>query len=265
MNILQISKYFYPAVSFGGPVQCTYNLSKYLVNKGHKVVVYTTDALDISSNAQIKEKHQIIDGIEVFYFHNVAKLYGVFVSPSMIQALRKNIGNFDVVHLHEYRTFQNLAFYYLNRNRVPYVLSCHGEFSYKKESWDWALLRRVFEYSYGNRLANDASKMLALSEFEATQYLDGGIKPNKIAVIPNGVNPEDFSDVSLTSAFRKSFGIDKEEVVLYLGRIHKEKGIDTLVKAFAFLSKRRKSIKLVIAGPDDGFLGPLKKLLKNSI
>ncbi len=95
MNILQITKYFYPAVSFGGPVQCTYNLSKYLVNKGHKVVVYTTDAADISSNAQIEEKHQLIDGIEVFYFHNVAKLYDLFISPTMIRSLAKNIANFE--------------------------------------------------------------------------------------------------------------------------------------------------------------------------
>ena len=262
MNILQISKYFYPALSFGGPIQSTYNLSKYLVNRGHKVVVYATDALDISSNARIKEEHQLVDGIEVFYFHNVAKLYGVFISPSMIQALRKSISSFDVVHLHEYRTFQNLAFYYLNRNRVPYVLSCHGEFSYKKESWDWLLLRRMFEFGFGKKLVNDASKLLALSKFEAAQYLDGGIRENKIAVIPNGVALEDFSDVSLTSAFRKSFGIDDEEVVLYLGRIHKDKGIEFLVKAFAFVSERRKSIKLVIAGPDDGFLGPLNKIVR---
>ena len=120
----------------------------------------------------------------------------------------------------------------------------------------------MFERSFGNKLVNDASKLLALSKFEATQYLDGGIRENKIAVIPNGVAPEDFSDASLTSAFRKSFGINDEEVVLYLGRIHKDKGIEFLVKAFAFLSERRKSIKLVIAGPDDGFLGPLKKIVR---
>ena len=263
MNILQITKYFYPAVSFGGPVQCTYNLSKYLVNKGHKVVVYTTDALVINSKAQIKEKHFVINGIEVFYFHNVAKLYDLFISPSMIQSLGKNIANFDVVHLHEYRTFQNLAFYYLNRNRVPYVLSCHGEFLYNKESWNRSFLRRVFERSFGKKLASDASKMLAVSEFEATQYLHGGINPNKIAVIPNGVMPADFSTVSSTSNFRKSYGIGDEQVVLYLGRIQRYKGVDNLVKAFASISKKRIRAKLVVAGPDDdGHLETLQKLVK---
>ena len=262
MNVLQITKYFYPAISFGGPVQCTYNLSKYLVKRGHKVTVYATDVLDISTNARVKEKCQQINGVEVFYFRNVAKFHGLFISPGIIRTLRKTISSFDIVHLHEYRTFQNLAFYYLNKRSVPYVLSCHGEFSYNEESWDRFLLRRLFGYTFGRKLINGASKLLALSQFEASQYLNAGIERNKIVIIPNGVAPEDFSDISLAGSFRTSYGIDGEEIILYLGRIDKRKGIDTLVKAFSLLSKKRNDLKLVLAGPDDGFLGPLKKLVE---
>ena len=263
MNILQITKYFYPAVSFGGPIQCTYDLSKYLVKRGHRVVVYTTDALDICSNAKIKEKYRLIDGIEVFYFPSIGRLFeGIFITPNMIQALSKNISLFDVVHLHEYRTFQNIAFHCLNRNRVPYVLSSHGEYSYQEESWDWSLLRRFFELSFGKKLIKGASAIHALSQFEATQYTCAGIKQDKIKVVPNGVTPEAFSDVSQTNDFRKFFGINGAEVVLYLGRVHKDKGIDTLVKAFAFLSRTRDNVKLVIAGPDDGFLSTIKEIVR---
>jgi glycosyltransferase involved in cell wall biosynthesis len=261
LNILQITKYFYPAVSFGGPVQCTYNLSKYLASRGHKVVVYTTDAADISSNSEIKEKHQKIDGVEVFYFHNIAKLYDLFISPAMIRSLSKNVSRFDIVHLHEYRTFQNLAFYYQNRNHVPYALSCHGEFLYLKESWNRSFLRRMFERSFGQKLASNASKMLAVSEYEAAQYSHGGISPNKIAVIPNGVTPADFSNVTSASNFRKSHGLGNELVILYLGRLQRYKGIDNLMKAFASFSRKRTGVKLVVAGPDDnGHLETLQKL-----
>lgn len=37
MGILQITKYYYPSTSFGGPVQCTYNISNHMVKKGHDV------------------------------------------------------------------------------------------------------------------------------------------------------------------------------------------------------------------------------------
>ena len=258
MHILQVTKYFYPALSFGGPVQSTYNLSKYLVNRGHKVTVYATDALEIGTNARIKKTHNWIDGIEVFYFRNISKCYGFFISPTLIPALKKNIEEFDLVHLHEYRTFQNFAFHFLNKKRAPYILSCHGEFSYKKQSWDQFFLRRCFERSFGRKIVTNASKLMALTEFERGQYIEGGVKQSKIAIIPNGVARGEFADTSQIQSLKELCGTEQEKVVLYLGRIHKEKGIDILVKAFALLLKGRNDVKLVLAGPDDNFLHILK-------
>jgi glycosyltransferase involved in cell wall biosynthesis len=260
MHILQITKYFYPAVSFGGPVQCTYNLSKYLVNRGHKVTVYATDALDISSNTRVEGTHHWMDGIEVFYFRNIAKFYGFFVSPGMIQALNENLYKFDVVHLHEYRTFQNFAFHHWNIRHLPYVLSCHGEFLYNRQSWDKLLLRKFFENNFGKAIVRDASKLIALTDFEQRQYICGGVEQNKIAVIPNGVAFEDFY-CSPSKSFKELYGIEEKYVVLYIGRINKDKGVDVLLKAFALLAKDRADVKLVLAGPDDGFSSVLHKMI----
>ncbi len=261
MNILQITKYFYPASSFGGPIQCTYNLSKYLVEKGHKVTVYTTDALEISSNLRLEGKYHLIDGIEVFYFRNVAKSFGFFMSPGIIRKLEHDIEKFDIVHLHEYRTFQNLIFNFLNRKRIPYVLSCHGEFSYEKQNWRQIFLRKLFDKFIGERIVNNAAKLIALTPFEQAQYLNGGVEKNKIAVVPNGVSSAEFSDMPFVGSFKKLFKIGDEKVVLYIGRINKYKGIDFLVKAFALVCKIRTDVRLVIAGPDDGFLRTLEQMI----
>jgi glycosyltransferase involved in cell wall biosynthesis len=62
--------------------------------------------------------------------------------------------------------------------------------------------------------------------------------------------------------FRRKYGLDdNERVILYLGRIHKIKGLDLLARAFADLSKSLNDIKLVIVGPDGGYLPSLKKLV----
>ena len=239
-------------------MQCTYNLSKCLTRKGHKVTVYTTDALAIDTNARTKNQYQEIEGISVFKFRNMAKFCDLFISPGIICALKKNIKDFDVVHLHEYRTFQNLVFKYLKES-VPYVLSCHGEFTYKEEQWNQRLPRRFFEYVFGKGLVSNANRLIALTPFEAREFLRAGIKPDKIAVVPNGIAVEDFSDIPLRGYFGTLFGIEKHPIILYLGRIHKRKGIDTLVKAFFLLSKDRCDARLVIAGPDDGFLSTLER------
>ena len=262
MRILQITKYYYPSVSFGGPVQCTYNISKYLVKMGHDVTVYATNAADMSTNAKIKERFELINGVKVFFFPYVAKrIYGgIFISPGIIHALRENINDFDVVHLHEYRTFQNLAFYYSRRRDVPYVLSAHGQLECKQESWDTAFLRRLFHYAFGRKLLKDASKLLALTRLEASQFLQNGIQEDKIVIIPNAINPDDFSNPPPKRYFRNLFGLTDEEIILYLGRISKIKGLDILVRAFSLL-KRRDNVKLVLAGSDDGFLKPLQRIV----
>lgn len=259
MRILQITKYYYPSVSFGGPVQCTRNISKRLSKNGHEVTVFTTDAYDISSNARIKEGSALIDGAKVFYFRNILKTKGFFVSPGIVPVLRKNADNFDVVHLHEYRTFQNVAFQYLRRRHVPYVLSLHGELEFKKESADTALLRRIFNNSFGKKLLKGASRVIALTDYEAEQLVRRGIEKTKISVIPNGIDPYDFSNVPAKGYFRKMFGLNDERIVLYLGRICEMKGIDTLIRAFSLLSIKN-GLKLVLAGPDVGMQCSLKKL-----
>jgi glycosyltransferase involved in cell wall biosynthesis len=50
---------------------------------------------------------------------------------------------------------------------------------------------------------------------------------------------------------------DREMLVLYLGRIHKEKGLDLLVETFARVIREMEDVTLAIIGPDDGFLDKL--------
>ena len=50
--------------------------------------------------------------------------------------------------------------------------------------------------------------------------------------------------------------------MLCLGRIHRIKGIDILVKAFANIIEKLKDVRLVVVGPDDGYLGELVALIK---
>ena len=68
MKILQITKYYYPAMTVGGPVKCAYSLSSYLAKRGHNVTVYATDALNINNSARIGIKQQVIGNVKVFYF-----------------------------------------------------------------------------------------------------------------------------------------------------------------------------------------------------
>jgi glycosyltransferase involved in cell wall biosynthesis len=267
LKILQVTKYYYPAVSFGGPVQCAYNLSKYLAKRGHEITVYTTDALSPRGNARISERVRIIEGAEVHFFANVARFQEMFTSPAMIRAFRDCIGKYDIVHLHEYRTFQNIAFLFCNGKSQRYVLQAHGvrlgQYVASEGKTVRVCARIAYDHLFGNRLLKHASKVIAVSKSEKTLLERIGAEKENIVVIPNGVSPEDFCDLSGPDFFRKRFGIGEETVILYMGRIAKMKGIDTLVKAFYLLCRTRSDLKLAIVGPDFGYLHSLTEIIRH--
>jgi glycosyltransferase involved in cell wall biosynthesis len=263
MKILQITKYFFPAVSFGGPVQVTHNLSTNMVRLGHDVTVFSTDAYDIGSCLNLKDRFRMIDGAKVYYFHNFTRNHNFFISPEIVYALSKNASNFDIVHLHEYRTFQNMAFYFCNKTHLPYVLSPHGELEYLDESLDVFALRRIFENAFGKKLLRNASALFALTELEKAQMIKMCIPEEKIEIVPNGINISDYTDLPAKTSFKRNFDIDPSKlIILYLGRISSSKGVDFIMRAFAELVKKSKvnDCLLVIAGTDDGYLSEAKSL-----
>jgi glycosyltransferase involved in cell wall biosynthesis len=119
----------------------------------------------------------------------------------------------------------------------------------------------LYDSFFGRKLLKHASKVIALTEMEEQQYRNMGVPKEKIEVLPNGIDLSEFADLPPKGSFKRKFGIGNDErIVLYLGRIHKIKGIDLLVKAFAKLIKLE-DVRLVIVGPDDGYLCELEALI----
>ncbi|MFC2017363.1 glycosyltransferase [Chloroflexota bacterium] len=263
MKVLQVIPYFVPAWGYGGPLPVCYGLSKELVQRGHEVTVYTTDALNAKNRIEMSE--EIIDKIKVKRFktlsNTLAYNHNIFFSPGMISMIRNNLKYFDIVHVHEYRTLQNTLIHrYAKKYNIPYLLQAHGSLpriAVKQK------LKKLFDMLWGYKLLRDASKVIALTEIEAEQYKSMGVSEDKIEIVPNGVDLSEFESLPERGEFRRKYGLDNnQKLVLYLGRIHETKGLDLLVKAFANLPKDFNDVKLVIAGPDDGYRLTLKKLIK---
>jgi len=265
MKILQVVPYFVPAWDYGGPVSSVYNMSKQLVKRGHQVTVYTTDALNAKS--RLRERVETLDGIEVRRFRNfsntMAYHYNVFLSPGMISATKKEISSFDIIHLNEYRTVQNVVISrYARIYGTPYILQARGSLP---RIITRRGLKKVYDNIWGYSLLKDASKVIAITQIETEQYKRMQVSEDKIEIVPNGVDLTEFSSLPPRGEFKEKWGIsNSHKMVLFLSRIHQIKGLDILVQAFAKLLKTTDDVKLVIAGPDDGYLPPLKEMIKES-
>lgn len=75
------------------------------------------------------------------------------------------------------------------------------------------------------------------------------IPQHSVNVVYNGIDVERFSVPKNVVELKSSYGVKLgEKVISYIGRLEKEKGIETLIKAFALLRQENIASKLLIAG-----------------
>lgn len=259
MKVLQVSNFFKPSFESGGVARSVYNISKGLSKRGHDVTVYTTNYslrdVGVETNKPVN-----LEGMCVYYFENLRKYFPVKTPPVpyyLPLIIRKEIKNFDIIHIHEHRTLlAAIVSYYARKNRIPYIIQSRGSVLpfYQKES-----LKKFYDYLMGNKILENASAVIALTKVEAAQYKKMGINQDNIRVIPNFIDSCSCKNIE-KGKFRSKYGIsDNEQIILYLGRLDKIKGIDLLVEAFGDLAKNLSNVKLVIVGPDDGYLSSMNQ------
>jgi D-inositol-3-phosphate glycosyltransferase len=82
--------------------------------------------------------------------------------------------------------------------------------------------------------------------------------PETISVIPCGVNLDLFRPIKREIA-RCHLGLNSESIILFVGRIVPLKGIDNLLKAMAYLERKRRT-KLVVIGGDEHSQAEMQRL-----
>jgi glycosyltransferase involved in cell wall biosynthesis len=251
MKILQVFDVFSPYESGTGVL--LYQLSKALAERGHKVTIICGDwKIDRSYNNSLK-------GVEVLPFRIRYKPLGFPIMPSMVGWVRDNLKQFDIIHQHSYRNFANIVIqHYANKYHIPYILDMHGSFPrIGKQS-----LKMIFDICIGNSVVKDSCKVVAETNVNIKDYLNGNIPLGKIVLLPPPpCDVELFNKLPEAGLFRKKYGLDKKQLVIFLGRIHWVKGLDFLVETFSELARDRDDVMLVIVGNDDGYKTTLDTMI----
>jgi glycosyltransferase involved in cell wall biosynthesis len=267
VKILHVTPYF--AWAHGGPPQSILGLSQELVRRGHSVTIYTTDTgmfHRLRDNEKITVPSDLVGSLHIQYFgclnNWLADKVLLHFSHQMRLTFKRTLGDFDIVHLNDLRNMPNqYAWKYAREYNTPYVLQPRGAIAYHHyESPFRRISKKAFDMAITNKLAEHAAKLIALSNAENEQLIDFGIRQDKIEIIPNGIDVAEYDNLPARGEFREKYQISRAEyVVLYLGRLHKRKGIDRLIDSFVEVKEELEDTKLVIAGPDYGSLFALKK------
>lgn len=98
---------------------------------------------------------------------------------------------------------------------------------------------------------NAASRVIVVSGPLKRILIESGVKDNKIAVMPNGVDPDRFQATLPPSELRARLGLEGRKVIGFVGWFRRWHGLEMLLDAFAQagLAQRNASLLLIGDGP----------------
>lgn len=201
------------------------------------------------------ERRMELAGVEL---HAVPCLNRRFFIPQISAgALRQMVSSADIVHIMGHWTLLNILVYQAARILgKPYVVCPAGALGIMGRS---PVLKRLYNLAVGRRLIRNASGHIAITAGEIPQFMEYGVAPGKVVVIPHGITepPPHAADCA---AFLARHRLQGRRFVLFMGRLSYIKGPDLLLEAFADVADRLPEHDLVFAGPDDGMLPVLHKI-----
>jgi len=243
MHIIQVTPRFPPAI--GGVEEHVCRISLELLKRGHKVTVVTSNEVDGKTSSL---RTEIMQGIHVHRFplFMPKMLRELWFIPDVLRIFHHLKG--DIVHVHGYRCLSSCTAVYLAHfKRVPTVFTPHG--IYPPRSFTNALLKSTFDHTLGRLLLNFSDRIIALSEHNVRLLLQIGASPDKIVLVPNGVDVEEFKNLQRSKKILEELG-SNGPVLLYVGRIDWNKQIERVVESMPLIIKEFPSAKFVIVGPD---------------
>lgn len=237
----------------GGLEWYIYNISKHLIARGHEVHVFVA-----KSHGESRPNDEVIEGINV---HRLPLYLDVAYRIKIMKGLvpRLATGGFDIIHTYDYAAYHSVASVFVKRVcKIPVVLTVMDVHSIIPRR----LLRRLalsfFEKGFARFVLNSVDIILARARELTPELRKIGVDENKILITPSGID-ERALKLADGSPFRSRYDISGK-LILFMGRIHSIKGLDTLVLAMPMVLARFHDAKLVIAGPDQ--VGYKKTLIK---
>ncbi|NLW35951.1 MAG: glycosyltransferase family 4 protein [Syntrophorhabdus aromaticivorans] len=91
--------------------------------------------------------------------------------------------------------------------------------------------------------------VVAVSEYSRKQLQSIGVDSQKIHVIPNAVDEPSSSAAEESQSLRKEFGLtSRNNVILFVGRLSREKGLQSLVESAAMLIRKHEDARFILVG-----------------
>ena len=247
MKILMLT-WEYPPRVVGGIARVVYDISRTLLKDGHDVTVVTYregDTPYFEDDKGVKvyrvdnymiHPNNFIDWIMQLNFNMLSKA---------TEIINKE-GGFDVIHAHDWLVTY-AAKSLKNAYDIPIVATIHATEAGRNSGIHDETQRYINDTEW--LLTYEATEVIVNSNYMKNEIQRlFGLPFDKINVIPNGINLSNFTGIERDYDFRRQYAMDNEKIILYVGRLVYEKGVQHLIAAMPKILSNYNDAKLIIAG-----------------
>ncbi|PLS81435.1 hypothetical protein CYG49_02120 [Candidatus Saccharibacteria bacterium] len=251
MRIIFFTDVYRPTVN--GVVESIDLFASELRAQGHEVQIVCPRYGD-----ETPEDEQDVLRIQSFPFllYREYRLATIF-SKTLFSHMRKNA--YDVVHIHSPFAVGLLGLYYAKRYNVPIIYTAHTNYADYLHYVPGVnrILTPELTDKLAARFSNRIDMTIAPSEKIKQNLLSDGAT-QQVEVMSTGINLSAFKTGD-SDRFKGKFNIGPGPVLLYVGRLTKEKNIEFLMRSFALVRQSSPDTQLVLVG-DGPWRGRLAQL-----
>jgi glycogen(starch) synthase len=251
MRVLLLS-WEYPPVIEGGLARHVRKLAEALVRAGASVDVLTRGAAR-DTNTRAEE----VAGVRVHRVREPSWPRDLDRFVAWVEKMNEDMlvageslgdeARYDLVHGHDWLVAQASAAL-ADRLDVPYVTTIHATEHGRHQGWVHEQ-PQAHIHSVESWMARRADAVIVCSYYmrgHAADIFD--ISEERIAVIPNGIDPGDMQAVGDLAGLRAEFAAPEEKLVLLVGRLVYEKGFQLALEALPGVIERVPGVRFLVAG-----------------
>ncbi len=241
-------------VDMGGGIEAyVLHLSKSLASVGHTVTVL--DRKYSASDPDLED----IDGVKIVRLRSIRAPRITFTTSFALnqllfgRAVKKYLAKtqFDVVQLHQSLVGLSLAMTSPRlRRKLFYISQTSRRGKESPGPFDRLAL------SLENRLARRVRKVMVLNERARDTLISGArLNAGDVVLLPVSIDLTRFNGQADPDATRRRYGLADSAVVLFVGRIHVDKGVEYLVRAANIVVNEfgHRETRFVLVGPTEQF------------
>ncbi len=219
----------------GGVEVVVEELSVRMVEKGHHVTCYNRKGYHVSARDYGLATTNTFEGVRTIPVWTVDKRGLAAMTSSLAAAWHSAMSNADVGHLHAEGRAARCWIPKIRGKRV--IVTIHG-LDWARSKWGGFASKYI---KWGEKQAvKHADEIIVLSK-DVQEYFKKEYN-RKTHYIPNGVNKPINAE---PDEIKNRWGLEKDQYILFVGRIVPEKGLNYLIEAWKGLKTDK---KLVITG-----------------